>query len=213
MKQIRGMFFPDGDQHFALQMTVGQMVDGRGTYQYRKYRAARAHCTDFRHAVDVGAHVGLWTRVMLLDFEAVSSFEPLPAHIECFKANIGEPENNRLFPCAISDKPGRLSIHMPHDNTGHAHVLKGGHEVEAMPLDLFGLNDVDLLKIDVEGWEYQVVTGAEQTIKTNRPVVVVEQKPDNAERYGRRRTDAVELLRSWGMRDAEVISGDHIMVW
>ena len=58
-----------------------------------------------------------------------------------------------------------------------------------------------------------MIEGAENTIKAHRPVMVVEQKPNNAERYGRGRWDAVNVLKSWGMKEKAVISGDHIMVW
>jgi FkbM family methyltransferase len=213
MKEIRGIWFPDVDTHFAPQIAASPMVDGRGTYQYRKYQEALKHVEARRHAVDVGAHVGLWSRVMLIDFNHVTAFEPLPAHLECFEANIGDDPMMTLHRCAVSDVDGSLSIQMPADNTGNAHVGKDGHEVEAKPLDAFDLSEVDLLKIDVEGWEHRVVIGAEETIRRERPVVVVEQKPGHAERYGVGQWDAVKLLQSFGMRQVAVISGDHVMVW
>jgi hypothetical protein len=43
--------------------------------------------------------------------------------------------------------------------------------------------------------------------------MIVEQKPSQAERYGRGRWDAIKLLQSWGMRQEAEFGGDHILVW
>lgn len=212
MKQIKGIWFPDGDTHFAAQLAAGPLVDGKGTYQFAKYQAALKYAKDRGHAVDIGAHVGLWSRVMAMDFDRVTAFEPLAAHRECFIENV-EHSNVALVPCALGDQAGTVNIHMPADNTGHAHVLDAGEACNLETLDSQSLPFIDLLKIDVEGFERAVVMGGERTIRDMRPVIVIEQKPNNAERYGQGRWDAVKLLKSWGAREAEVIKGDHIMVW
>ena len=72
---------------------------------------------------------------------------------------------------------------------------------------------IDLLKIDVEGWEVQVVRGGERVIRECKPVVVVEQKPGHAEAYGFGRRDAVDLLASWGAEVAWEKAGDVCMRW
>lgn len=210
MKQVLGIWLPDQDTHFAPQLGASPLVAGKATYQLKKYRAALKYVDCCRHAVDVGGHVGLWSRVMSMDFDRVTAYEPLAAHRECFKLNAPDAD---LFPYAVGSRPGSVHVHMPVDNTGHAHVLGSGEEARMVRLDDMDLAPVDLLKIDVEGFEYDVLLGAEELVRQDQPVVVVEQKRGNAERYGRRQWDAVELLKSWGMREEQVISGDHIMVF
>lgn len=212
MKQILGIWLPDGDTHFKDQLPVGPMIGGRATYQYKKYRTAIGLVTGRGHAVDIGGHVGLWSRVMAMDFERVTAFEPLAAHRACFERNV-EARNLTLHPIALGAAAGTIHIHMPADNTGHAHVRDEGEECQLMRLDDLGLGVIDLLKIDVEGFELEVVIGGEATIRAARPVIIVEQKANNAERYGNGRWDAVKTLKSWGMKEAAEISGDHIMVW
>jgi FkbM family methyltransferase len=212
MKEIGGIWLPAGDQHFKDQLRHGPVIGGKATYQYRKYQAALSRVEKREHAVDVGGHVGLWSRVMAMDFEKVSAFEPLAAHRACFARNV-EAANVTLHPYALGSVPGELCLHMPEDNTGHAHVREDGEECQALRLDDLTLPPLDFLKIDVEGFELEVIAGGEETIRRDRPVMVVEQKADNAERYGRGRWDAVNLLKSWGMREAVVIGGDHVMIW
>ena len=64
------------------------------------------------------------------------------------------------------------------DNTGSTHVARGATgDIPMLPLDDFALTDVDFVKIDVEGYELEVVKGGYNTLKNNDPVIIVEQKP------------------------------------
>ena len=82
-----------------------------------------------------------------------------------------------------------------------------------LPLDSYGFTDVDFIKIDVEGVEIEVVTGARETIVANRPWMVIEQKGNDAKFYGQARNSATAFLAGLGMMVLADISGDHIMGW
>lgn len=64
MKQVHGIWFPDGDEHFEKQLREAPVVYGAKTYQYKKYVKALAHVSRRMFALDIGGHVGLWSRVM-----------------------------------------------------------------------------------------------------------------------------------------------------
>jgi len=51
-------------------------------------------------------------------------------------------------------------------------------------LDSFGLKRVDFIKIDVEGYELEVLKGGEYTITSCKPIIVLETKDKHYERYG-----------------------------
>ncbi|TBE54465.1 FkbM family methyltransferase [Rhizobium ruizarguesonis] len=213
MKEIRGIWFPDGDTHFAAQLAHNPQIDGRGTYQFRKYQEALRHGRGRGHAVDIGAHVGLWSRVMALDFAKVTAFEPLSEHVACFERNVAAVHVT-LHAVALAEKAGALRLAADRINSGNAAVADTGEAVRARTLDSFRLKGVDLIKIDVEGFEVPVISGGEKTLKRDRPAVIVEQKPNgSAERYGRGTTDAVDLLRSWGAEVVWEIGGDFLLVW
>lgn len=212
MKKILGIWLPDTDDHFKDQLPVGPMIDGKATYQYKKYVEALKYVDERQHAVDVGAHVGLWSRVMAKDFGKVTAFEPLALHRECFAKNVTS-DNVKMIPKALGAASGVIKIYVPPENTGHAHKREDGDSCELVTLDSVGLPPVDFLKIDVEGMEHEVLKGAEAIIRCDHPVIIVEQKPDNVKRYGDSQKIAVNLLKGWGMKEAKVISGDHIMVW
>jgi FkbM family methyltransferase len=213
MKSIKGMYIPDSDEHF-LTMIGEPFVEGRGTYQWKKYFFASALVKNKGFAVDIGGHVGLWSRLMAIDFARVVAFEPLPTHIECFKANITKEKNVELRELALGREQKLVTIFMPTNNTGHAHVSKtDGVPIICQKLDDQGLSEIDFIKIDVEGFELDVVLGGETTIRENKPVMIVEQKPNNAEAQGHGQWDALKLLKDWGAKEIKVMAGDHILKW
>jgi len=58
-----------------------------------------------------------------------------------------------------------------------------------------------------------VLQGAEKTIIENKPVIIVEQKPNKGTKFGLSDTAAVDYLQSLGMKIHTVLAGDYIMVW
>jgi hypothetical protein len=118
-----------------------------------------------------------------------------------------------LLGVAVGRSAGSVRVGMPADNSGNACVSDDGEVAPIMAIDELKLDALDFMKVDVEGYELEVIHGAEQTICRCRPVMVVEQKPNNAERYDVGRWAAVSVLKSWGMKEVAVMSGDHIMAW
>jgi FkbM family methyltransferase len=219
VKNVEGIWLPDRDDHFEFHLRQGEKFRGAGTYQMRKIKAAiDATFKDRRRlAVDVGAHVGLWTRVLCPSFSRVVAFEPVPDLLLCLAANLDGIDNVEIFDVALSSSVSALNMTAPGTNSGNWAVsssVEAAHiEVLAKTLDFYAFTGVDLVKIDVEGWEREVLLGGEETIRACKPVVVVEQKPGNAERYGVDQLAAVDLLKSWGAEVLWIKAGDYCMGW
>lgn len=211
MKQICGIWLPDSDTHFEKHLHADD-----GHYQRNKCVAAVAEVSMSRRktALDIGAHVGLWSRQLASQFEDVIAFEPVPELVECFNRNTELLPNVTLVQTALSDTSEPLKMLFDDNNTGNSHVGDiTGTQVLTMRLDCISFGSVDFIKIDVEGWEYKVLLGAERIIKRHKPVVLIEQKPNNAERYGFGRFDALNLLKSWGMVERWSKAGDYCLGW
>jgi len=196
---------------------------GRGTYQFRQLNACLKLIPKDRRrvAIDVGAHVGTWTRILAGQFENVIACEALPIHVECLRFNV--PNGNvRVIPYAISDKVGDV----PFFNDTVKGVMsriaapgKPGHfNVHAEPLDALlqyqERDKVDFIKIDVEGHELHVIKGAERTIRDNKPFIICEQK-DLAKDYdpNESRFATVALLQKWGAKLLASVGDDRILGW
>lgn len=138
-----------------------------------------------RTVVDVGANEGITLSVFATRFARVEAFEPNPGLTRRVEPAL--PANVRLHTVALSSAQGEAELRVPVD----AGVLLEGWasldrpqigdestwrvvRVPTRTLDSFGLDEVDLIKIDVEGHELSVLAGARDTILRHRPWLIVE---------------------------------------
>ena len=173
-------------------------------------RAALPWVRNWTRAVDGGAHRGIWSRELAKHFRHVDAFEPCPENNAHLIA-LAETTNIRAWPCGLSDKRDRVRLLAGTENTGQWHISGDGEvEVELMPLDEANLDQVGLLKLDVEGYELMALKGAERTICTWRPVVIIEVNGLH-QRYGVRDGEAEMWLMNRGYKLVEHIGRD--LVW
>jgi len=202
-RHLRELMRP-GERHFA------RLPDGRAAYQRRKYLAAMAFVAEPAHFVDVGAHVGLWSMQAEQDFERVTAFEPVDAHAALFTMNVYRA---RLYRVALGAARDEVEMVTPETSTGDTFVGGPGTTPMRM-LDDFTFERIDLLKIDVEGYELPVCAGAVRTLKRCKPVIVIEQKGHDAGRHGFEAGAAAAFLRDLGAADlCKEMGGDRIMGW
>ena len=238
---VGGVHLPEGEVHFVEIMMnnkkSSRIVDGKHTYQYHKLTASMGYIPNNRrrNCIDIGSHVGLWGMWLVKEFNHAHAFDPIKEFQEIWVLNVIQ-SNYTLYNYALGDDFGYVDLIVPYDQTGGTHVVHDqagidaavkaqevmlpkdrGHfiaeSIPMAPLDSFDINEVDFIKMDVEGFELEIIKGAEKTIKDNRPVMIIEQKGNDVKHYGGERDEAANLLKSWGMRDLRVISGDHIMGW
>lgn len=218
MIEYQGVFLPDGETHLVEWMAKeNRLPADYGTYQIRKLRAAIAHCRSFRTAIDVGAHVGLWSMQLCKRFKMVYAFEPVAVHRDCFHRNLERELASgycRLFACALGEREGVVSIETAPSSSGDSRVDIHAKEpdIPLCLLDDFRLGEVDFIKLDCEGYELFALRGGADTLERWRPVVIVEQKPGRAQRFGLPERGAVSFLQALGYRQVLELSGDFVMV-
>lgn len=237
-----GMWLPETERHFAGMMrdkSKTGIVRGRGTYQKHKLDMAMRHFDvamgnipplhPRRVAVDIGAHVGLWSVWLIRLFTHLVAFEPIPLHARLFRLNVpghvAEDERGiigtyELHECALGDRTGTVAMNVPADTTGNATVAEGNgrdanvFDVPLRRLDDYGLPVADFIKIDVEGYELSVLRGAAETIKRCRPIMVLEQKGNDEKLYRHKRNEGLAFcVEELGMARLGEYGGDHILGW
>jgi FkbM family methyltransferase len=137
-----------------------------------------------RNAVDAGANKGTYTYFLARLAQHVYAFEPNPKMFTILRRSMAR--NVTASPVALSNRSGDAELRVPRQRKG-GYSNQGGSlssvkisenyktvDVAARRLDEFDLGDVGFIKIDVEGFEQEVIDGAAETIRRCRPTMLVE---------------------------------------
>ena len=131
-------------------------------------------------AIDCGAWVGD-TAIMLNDygFSEIHCFEPHPTTVETLKTNLRANKNNgnfRIHHKAVGNTCSTLMMADEGYLGGGSKITDSGSiPVETVTLDSFwkSTKRVGLLKLDVEGFEENVLEGAIKLIKRDKPILLI----------------------------------------
>ena len=157
-------------------------------------RNLQAHVVPGSVALDVGAYIG--THALLMGRLAgpegrVYAFEPQRKAYRELRRNIelNGLANVTALRFAVGAETRIVEMNPPREigvvevgsgrvgrglGEGGVAIGVGGDLAELRPLDSFGFRNVSVLKIDVEGFEDEALTGAEGLIRQNRPVILLE---------------------------------------
>lgn len=190
-----------------------RLIEAGEPYQGNRLMRALPFCRHRRVALDIGAHIGLWSVQLVEHFGTVVAFEPHPDSFAALAENVAG-KGVALHNCALGEGPAGVAW-MTSIGLG-AHIAPAGAdvptiEVEVTSLDAIELPPIDFIKIDVEGFETYVLRGGERTIRRDRPVIVIEQKHEH--RYGFDDQAAVKLLKKWGAVVEWRIKNDFCLRW
>jgi FkbM family methyltransferase len=158
-------------------------------------------------ALDIGANIGNHSIYFKNHFKKVLSYEPLMTTFEVLKINTRRFENIEIYNFGISNQNGEFSMKVDPANIGGSKVDSSAScedlKFEFFTLDYLKLNqEIGMIKIDVEGHEYEVLKGAEKTIKKHMPIVLFELNKND---FSNGRPKAYDLLKEFGYLDFYVI--------
>ncbi len=154
--------------------------------------------------VDVGAHVGTYTLLLARLCEWVVAFEADRDTYEMLQANLvhnGEMGRTVLaLNLAVGSRAGvceeTLWIAGKEKRAEDCAVRR---VYEFTTLDwLAALDRVDLVKIDIDGWDYDALLGGVQMLARHRPLVVIEFKESSWARRGHDMDDLLSFAAEHG---------------
>lgn len=140
-------------------------------------------CDRRKCSVDVGAHYGMYSYLMGRRSLHCLAFEP---NIRLHAQLRSQAVNTTIYRCALSDHCFATDLRIPREGgclrLGCATIepenrltAETVNEIVGVrTLDSFHLSNVGFVKIDVEGHELAVLKGAADTLKTNRPRLLIE---------------------------------------
>lgn len=130
--------------------------------------------------LDIGANIGTHTLVYARTADRVYAFEPQPFMFDmlCTNLLLNNVLNVTPIQCALGPINGitHMDLHDPTQQNSPAgeRVGKGESEVSMHTLDALGIGKVDFIKIDVEGFELEVLKGMSRTLELYHPDIYIE---------------------------------------
>lgn len=180
--------------------------------------------------LDVGAnigHVALNMAQKVGKNGKVFTFEPEPRNFRSLQKNIalnpwatdrivavneGMGSSPGVFTMYLVNKLNRGGNRILLNQNGQEHTEKV--EIRVAVIDQFireqKITRVDLLKIDVEGFEYEVLKGAEETLKAYKPTLFVELSENNLKQNGASSKMVIELLENLNYTIEEAEKGNRV---
>jgi FkbM family methyltransferase len=171
-------------------------------------------CKPGDHVFDIGANIGAMTLKLsekVSNEGKVYSFEPDSQRFQkCLKQiQLSHRTNINCYPLALGDKTESRELRIRNSlNQGMNQIVpagiveKGASPVKVITLDEFvkehQVARIHLIKIDVEGFEYKVLSGAVETLARFRPVLYIEIDTKNLSDHGNRPVEIFNLLKNQG---------------
>lgn len=153
-------------------------------------------------AIDGGCNIGTLTAAMLQKGALVFAFDPNMEVEECIRVNCKQWEDSLSFcPAGLSDRWGGSGLHRS-ENAGASFLgpVQGAVFAMETTVDQYKFPHVDLIKLDVEGYEVKALRGARETIERCHPVLILEVNSFALERAGDSDDALFGLLEEMGYR-------------
>ena len=173
-------------------------------------RRVYPHVKKFDVVVQAGGNIGIFPNKLAEKFKAVYTFEPDYQNFHCLALNCQHP-NVIKIQAALGKTFGFVDMEVDPRNVG-ANFVKGKGVIPTLRVDDLGLEDCDLLLLDIEGSEMAALLGAKKTISKFKPVIVLESKPVCSERYGGTLGDTSQwLINTFGYEIADNFNRDVLL--
>jgi len=188
MIKIKNYYLPEDDEHY---LNYFKKFDH---YQEAQRNRSLSQVSNWGFAIDIGANIGLWSKDLSEYFDNTVCFEPNSKCIEYLKKNINI-KKSVIYNHALGSFNTQMDLYTPSCSGGSSFINRtkiGTNEDGSKiygnfsdttskqktiikTLDSFNFENVDFIKIDVQGFELEVLKGAHKTLKENNPIICIEE--------------------------------------
>ena len=185
---------------------IGKAIEKYGEFSELEVELFKQLCRIGDIVVEIGANIGTHTQVfsqLVGHSGRVIAFEPQRIIFQTLCANMALNSiiNVECYPFAVGAENTTILLpdidYQSIGNFGGIEInkFKQGHKVQVIKLDDFlDIPRLRLLKIDVEGMEYEVINGAKQLIEKHKPILYVENDRKDKSKA------LIQLIQSLGYR-------------
>lgn len=170
-----------------------------------------AYTNQKRVVVQAGGNAGMYVKMYEDIFDTVYTFEPDPVNFYCLTKNTSI--NTIKFQGCLGNESKFVNLsydemHYKKPNTG-GYRVKGEGNIPTIILDNLNLPIVDLIHLDIEGFEKFALLGAVNTIKRCKPIVALELN-GLAEKYNHTDNEVKNLMNSLGYIEIGIVDDDAV---
>jgi len=154
--------------------------------------------------LDIGGNIGIASIYFanLFPDAQIFTFEPVPNNIAILSDNIAPYPNIRAFPIALGNNDGHFemfSSHSPRNFGGFSFFEHGSDKSKTVEIQMrnvktvlteIGLKQVDIIKIDTEGSEYNILTALDESVLRSVKWII-------GEMHGERDFQLLAYLSQW----------------
>src|SRR6266516_142211 len=209
---------------FSLLRRVGNRIYEHAFPIYRPLYAAYKACIDRAErrllretlvagavVVDAGANIGIYSQFLsrcVGPTGVVHSFEPSSENFRRLQSAMRKLANVRLSPAAVGEYSGRSKLYVSDKlNVDHRTYAPEGDSRNTMLIDIIALDDyfkpgqrVDLIKMDIQGYELHALCGAKRVLQENAGInLLLEFWPSGLEQAGVHWEELVQMLQGFNM--------------
>ena len=196
IEKINNFWIPSNDEQIEKWRK-----EGHPHMQDRCLNRLLTHCKvrniKFKTILDIGAWCGTWSLAMQKYAENIFCYEPNKTHFACLEKNLAPFSNISLYNCAIGNEEGFVKL-TEETATQNTRVIQEKGDTKICTIDSLNLDNIDLIKIDVEGFEMEVLKGATETIKNVQYIMI--ELNNNTKRYGSSNLEIEKYLPKLGFR-------------
>lgn len=192
IEKVNDFWVPSNDVHIEQWKAGAPFTQNKCLNKFIKY--CESQNKKMKTVIDVGAWCGTWSKAIEPFAKKVIAFEPDKVHFECLQRN-----------CTINCDPRMeavgaevMEVSLTEDNFTQAKRVNEKGNIRMINLDYMNYQDVDMIKIDVEGYEMQVLKGATKTLENVKYLMI--ELNNNTKKYGSNNMEVEKYIASLGFK-------------
>ena len=190
--KVNDFWVPANDVHIEQWKAGAPFTQNKCLNKFIKY--CESQTKKMKTVIDVGAWCGTWAKAIEPFAKKVIAFEPDQTHFECLQRN-----------CTINCTPRMEAVgaqlqevSLTEDNFTQAKRVNEKGNIRMITLDHMAYEDVDMIKIDVEGYEMEVLKGATKTLESVKYLMI--ELNNNTKKYGSNNVEVEKHISSLGFK-------------
>ena len=185
-----GFYYKEGDRHIGERIALEKFEPYLTKLILENIKRGEVF-------VDVGANIGYYTVLAADKGALVWAYEPEDDNFLILTRNIEESclSGIKVYKKAVGDKTKKVKLLLSKTNFGDHRISSKGKEIDMVSLDDAIGKKVDVIKIDVQGWEPGVIEGAKKIIQKYKPMIVMEYWPKGIKRAGLDENEMLAFLK------------------